>query len=67
MHEKGRKKLDGKLLRMPKKDKQKHRHSLTKSKVSHPFWQVFLDIMGPLPKTQENKYIMPTGDQFSKW
>ena len=37
--------------------KQKHRHSLTKWKPSHRFWQVSLDIMGPLPKSQGNKYI----------
>ena len=46
--------------------KQKHRHSLTKWKPSHPFWQVSLDIMGPLPESQGNKYILLIGDQFSK-
>ena len=47
--------------------KQKHRHSLTKWKPSHPFWQVPLDIMDPLPESQGNKYILLIGDQFSKW
>ena len=47
--------------------KQKHRHSLTKWKPSKPFWQAFLDIMGPLPESQENKYILFIGDQFSEW
>ena len=47
--------------------KQKHRHSLTKWKPSHPFWQVSLDIMGPLPESPGNKYILLIGDQFSKW
>ena len=47
--------------------KQKHRHSLTKCKPSHPFWQVSLDIMGPFPESQGNKYILLIGDQFSKW
>ena len=31
--------------------KQKHRHSLTKWKPNHPFWQVSLDIMSPLPES----------------
>ena len=47
--------------------KQKHRHSLTKWKSSHPFWQVSLDIMGPLPESHGNKYILLIGDQFIKW
>ena len=50
-----------------KSTKQKHRHSLTKWKPSHPFWQVSLDIMGPLPESQGNKYILLIVDQFSKW
>ena len=47
--------------------KQKHRHSHTKWKPSHPFWQVSLDIMGPFPESQRNKYISLSGDEFSKW
>ena len=47
--------------------KQKHWHSLTKWKPSHPFWQVSLDIMGPLPESQGNKYILIISDQISKW
>ena len=47
--------------------KQKHRHSLTKWKPSHPFWLVSLDIMGPLPESQGDKKILLIGDQFSKW
>ena len=47
--------------------RQKHRHSLTKWKPSHPFWLVSLDIMGPLPESQGDKYILLIGDQFSKW
>ena len=31
------------------------------------FWQVSLDIMGPLPESEGNKYILLIGDQFSKW
>ena len=50
-----------------KSSQQKHRHSLTKWKPSHPFWQVPLDIMGPPPGSQGNKYILLIGDQFSKW
>ena len=47
--------------------KQKHRHSLTKWKPSHQFWQVSLDIMGPFPESQGNKFILLIGDQLSKW
>ena len=46
---------------------QKHIHSLTTWKPSHPFWQVALDIMGPLPESSGNKYILLVGDQFTKW
>ena len=46
---------------------QKHMHSLTTWKPSHPFWQVALDIMGPLPESSGNKYILLIGDQFTKW
>ena len=46
---------------------QKHIHSLTTWKPSHPFWQVALDIMGPLPESSGNKYILLIGDQFTKW
>ena len=54
---------------MPKKKgtKQKHRHSLTTWKPSLPFWQASLDIMGPLPESKGNKYILLIGDQFSRW
>ena len=45
----------------------KHIHSLTTWKPSHPFWQVALDIMGPLPESSGNKYILLIGDQFTKW
>ena len=47
--------------------KQKHRHSLTKRKPSQTFWQVSLDIKGPLPESRGKKYILLNGDQFSKW
>ena len=46
---------------------QKHIHSLTTWKPSHPFWQVALDIMGPLPESSGIKYILLIGDQFAKW
>ena len=46
---------------------QKHRHSLKMWKPSHPFWQVSLDVMGPLPESSGQKYILLIGDQFSKW
>ena len=36
-------------------------------KTSHPFWQVALDIIGPLPESSGNKYILLIGDQFTKW
>ena len=50
-----------------KGNKQKHRHSLTKWKPSHPFWRISLDIMGPLPESQVKKYFLLIADQFSKW
>ena len=46
---------------------QKHIHSLTTWKPSQPFWQVALDIMGPLPESSGNKNILLIGDQFTKW
>ena len=46
---------------------QKHIHSLTTWKPSHLFWQAALDIMGPLPESSGNKYILLIGDQFTKW
>ena len=50
-----------------KSPQQKHIHSPTTWKPSHPFWQVALDIMGPLPESSGNKYILLIGDQFTKW
>ena len=49
-----------------KTTKQKHRHSLKKRKPSYLFWQVSLDIMGPLPDPHGNKYILLISEQFSK-
>ena len=46
---------------------QKHIHSVTTWKPSHPFWQVALDFMGPLPESSGNKYILLIGNQFTKW
>ena len=46
--------------------KQKNRHSLTKWKPSHPFWQVSFNIMGPIPESQGKKYNLLIDDQFSK-
>ena len=45
---------------------QKHIHSLTTWKPIIPFWQVAFDIMGPLPESSGNKYILLIGDQFTK-
>ena len=50
-----------------KRTKQKHWNLIKKGKSSHLFWQVSLDIMGPLPESQGNKYILLNGDQLSKW
>ena len=50
-----------------KSTKQKHQLSLTKWKISQPFWQVSLDIKGPFLKSQGNKFILLRGDQFNKW
>ena len=46
---------------------QKHTLSLTTWKPSHPYWQLALDIMGPLLESSGNKYILLFGDQFTKW
>ena len=46
---------------------QEHRHSLTTWQASHPFWQVSLDVIGPLSDSQGCRYILLIGDQFSKW
>ena len=53
-------------LRRKSTNKQ-NRHLLKKWKPSHQFWQVSLDVMGPLPESQGNKYILLIGDLFSKW
>ena len=50
-----------------KSTKQKHRHSLTKLKTSHPFWQVSFDINGPLLESQGIKYNFLNVGQFRKW
>ena len=50
-----------------KKPQQTHRHPLTVWKPSHPFWQVALDIMGPLPESDGFNYVLLIGDQFPKW
>ena len=46
---------------------QKHRDSLTTWQASHPFWQISMDVMGPLPDSQGCRYILLIGDQFSRW
>ena len=46
---------------------QKHIHNLTTWEPSHPFCQVVLDIMGPLPESSGDKYILLIGDQYTKW
>ena len=46
---------------------QKHIRIMTPWKPRHPFWQVALDIMGPLSESSGNKYILLIGDQFTKW
>ena len=49
------------------KPQQKHRHDLIPWKPSYPFHQVALDVLGPLPVSDGNKYILLMGDQFTKW
>ena len=68
MHEKGRKKLDRNLWLVPKKKKHSEETSaFTKWSSSHPFWQISLNIMGPPPASQGNKFNLLIGDQISKW
>ena len=50
-----------------KKLQQTHRHPLTVWKPSHTFWRVALDIMGPLPESDNFKKFFLIGHQFSKW
>ena len=45
---------------------QKYMQSLTIWKPSHPFWQVALHFMGPLPESSGTKNILLIGDQFRK-
>ena len=45
----------------------KHIHNLTTWKPSHLFWQVILDVIGPLTDPSGNKYILLKGDQFTNW
>ena len=49
-----------------KKPSQKHKHPLQSWKPRHPFWQLALDIMGPLLESEGFKYILLTEGQFSK-
>ena len=44
---------------------QKHINSLSTWNPNHPFWQVALDIMGPLPESSGNKYSLLIGEQFT--
>ena len=36
-----------------KKPSQKHKNPLQTWKPSHPFWRVMLEIMGPLPESEQ--------------
>ena len=59
----------GKVLRsmLSKEVSTPETHRLTTWKSSHPFSQVALDIIGPLPESSGNKQILLIGDQFTKW
>ena len=52
--------------RQKKSPHQRHIHSLTSWKQSHPFCRIALDITGPSPESSENIYILLNGDQFIK-
>src|SRR5215469_2852318 len=44
------------------------KHELYPIKVKCPFYQIGIDIVGPLPKTpRDNKYIVIAIDYFTKW
>ena len=49
-----------------KSPQQKHMHSLTIWKPTHQFWQIALDVMGFLPESIRNTYILLIGHQFTK-
>ena len=54
--------------RCQRRGKPSGKHELHPIKVKHPFYQIGIDIVGPLPKTfQSNKYIVVAIDYFTKW
>ena len=55
------------LVPEKKRNAAEHTHSLTTWQSSHPFWQVSLDVMGPLLLSVRCKYKLLIGDHLSKW
>ena len=50
-----------------KRPSQKNENSLQTLKPSYPFWHVAIAIMGPLLESEEFKFILVIGNQFSNW
>ena len=52
---------------LAKKRSPKFEQSLQTWNPSHPFWQLALDNMGPLPESEGFKNTILIGDHFSNW
>jgi hypothetical protein len=51
-----------------RRGKPQGKHELHPIKVKYPFYQIGIDIVGPLPRTEKgNKYIVVAMDYFTKW
>ena len=51
-----------------RRGKPQGKHELYPIKVKEPFYQIGIDIVGPLPQTEKgNKYIVVAIDYFTKW
>jgi hypothetical protein len=51
-----------------RREKPKGKHELHPIEVKEPFYQIGIDFVGPLPRTQRgNKYIIVAIDYFTKW
>jgi len=54
--------------RCQRRGKPSGKHELHPIKVKYPFYQIGIDVVGPLPETpQGNKYIVVAVDYFTKW
>ena len=55
-------------VRRKKSPSRKDRASMKQYSVGAPFERIALDIMGPLPESQQgNRYILVISDYFTRW